>query len=283
MASISTQRPLDRIGRGVGGWLAGISRAGAVVALMLLAAAAATIAWRWLAGALVTPLEPAVLLTAGALTVGAAAAIRAGWPRAALSRSALVAMLVTSLSAVVLLAALCLPGTSPVWIAGVGLLLAAEESWAWIGYFRCRRGRTRPEFSGRRNVGPEWADKADAPSAAKRSIAAINTIPAEEVTQQLVRSRAADGTETLSGWLRTFFAAGQRTGSVHVAFCPPLDAMPKVAVEQIDGPEARIRTAQALPYGVRLDLKLAVAAREPTGVLLQFSATSAREKQPVCR
>ncbi len=278
MASISAQQSLDRVERGVGGWPAGINRAGAVVALTLLAAAAATIAWRRLAGALVTPLEPAALLAAGTLTAGAAAAVRAGWPRAALSQSALVAMLVTSLSAVVLLAALCLPGTPPAWIVGVGLLLAAEESWAWIWYFRCRRGRTRPEFSGRRNVGPEWADKADVPSAAKRSIAAINTMPAEEVTQQLVRSRAADGTETLSGWLRTFFAAGQRTGSVHVAFCPPLDALPKVAVEQIDGPEARIRTAQALPYGVRLDLKLTVAAREPTGVLLKFSATSAREK-----
>ncbi|MBU4272478.1 MAG: hypothetical protein KKE86_01925 [Planctomycetes bacterium] len=283
METISAQRSLDRIGRGVGVSPAGINRAGAVVVLTLLAAAAATIAWRRLAGALVNPLEPAALLTAGALTAGAAAAVRAGWPPRTLSRSALVAMLVTSLSAVVLLAALCLPGTPPAWVAGVGLLLAAEESWAWVGYFRCRRGRTRPEFSGRRHVGPEWADKADVPSAAKRSIAAFNAMPAEEVTQQLIRSRAADGTETLSGWLRTFFAAGQRTGSIHVAFCPPLDALPKVAVEQIDGPEARIRTAQALPYGVRLDLKLAVAAREPTGVLLQFSATSAREKQPVCR
>ena len=99
-------------------------------------------------------------------------------------------------------------------------------------------------------------------------------MPAEEVTQQLIRSRAADGTEVLSGWLRTFFAAGQRTGSVHVAICPPLDAVPEVAVEQIDGPEARIKTAQVLPYGVRLDLKLAAAAGEPTGVLLQFSATA---------
>jgi hypothetical protein len=73
------------------------------------------------------------------------------------------------------------------------------------------------------------------------------------------------------------FTAGQRTGSIHVAFCPPFAAVPEVEVEQIDGPEARIKTAQLLPYGVRLDLKLAAASEEPTSVLLQFSARSTQE------
>ena len=97
-------------------------------------------------------------------------------------------------------------------------------------------------------------------------------VPPEGVVQQLTRSRAADGTEEISGWLRTSFAAGQRTASVHVAFCPPLAAVPELAVEQIDGPEARIKTAQVLPYGARVDLKLAAASEEPASVLLQFSA-----------
>ena len=93
--------------------------------------------------------------------------------------------------------------------------------------------------------------------------------------QQLTRSQAADGAEELFGWLRMAFAAGQRTGSIHVAFCPPFVATPELAVEQIDGPQVRIKTAQLLPYGVRLDLKLAAAAEEPTAVLLQFSARTA--------
>ena len=76
----------------------------------------------------------------------------------------------------------------------------------------------------------------------------------------------------MSGWLRMPFAAGQRNGSVHVAFCPPLRATPELLVEQIGGPEARVKTAQLLPYGVRLDLKLAVAPEEPASVLLQFFA-----------
>ena len=88
----------------------------------------------------------------------------------------------------------------------------------------------------------------------------------------MTRIKAADGTEELSGWLRMPFAAGQRTGSVHVAFCPPLPAAPELSVEQIDGPEARVKTAQLLPYGARLDLKLVAASEEPASVLLQFSA-----------
>ncbi len=101
----------------------------------------------------------------------------------------------------------------------------------------------------------------------------------DNVTQHLVRSKNADGAEQICGRLRIAFAAGQRTGSVHVAFCPPLAATPDLEVEQLDGPEARIKTAQLLPYGARLDLKLSAAATEPTGVLLHFSArTMAREK-----
>ena len=98
------------------------------------------------------------------------------------------------------------------------------------------------------------------------------TIPPEEVTQQLTRSTAADGTEELAGWLRIPFAAGQRTGSVHVAFCPPFARTPELSVEQIDGPEARLKTTQVLPYGARLDLKLHAASESPASVVLQFAA-----------
>ena len=86
------------------------------------------------------------------------------------------------------------------------------------------------------------------------------------------------GPRNSAGWLRLSFAAGQRTGSVHVAFCPPLRVTPEMEVEQIEGPEARIKTAQVLPYGARFDLKLAAAAEQPTTVLLQFTARTRREE-----
>jgi len=103
--------------------------------------------------------------------------------------------------------------------------------------------------------------------------------PDGNVLQQFVRSRGADGSEHLTGWLRIPFTAGQRTGSEHVAFCPPFEKTPHVTVEQLDGPAVRVKTAQLLPHGVRLDLKLATVAEEPDSVVLQFSARAQAESK----
>jgi hypothetical protein len=96
--------------------------------------------------------------------------------------------------------------------------------------------------------------------------------PAKGVTQQLTRSTTAQGGEVLCGTLRLDLAAGQRTGNLHVAFCPPFAGTPEIAAQQVDGPEARIKIAQLLPYGVRMDIKLVGPSDEPAGVLVQFTA-----------
>jgi hypothetical protein len=98
--------------------------------------------------------------------------------------------------------------------------------------------------------------------------------PPENVLQQLTLSQDADGCQQLAGWLRVRLAAGQRTCAIHVAFCPPFAKTPELAVQQTAGPQSRIRTAQLLPYGVRLDLKLAAAATSDASVLLRFTARS---------
>ena len=100
------------------------------------------------------------------------------------------------------------------------------------------------------------------------------TLSDEDITQQLVRSRSADGSEILSGWVRVSLAAGQRTASVHVAFCPPFARTPILTVDQIAGPPGRVKTIQLLPYGTRFDLKLPQSNEKPSSVLLQFSAQS---------
>ena len=74
--------------------------------------------------------------------------------------------------------------------------------------------------------------------------------------QQLTLRATADGGQELSGWLRMPLAAGQRTGSLHVAFCPAFGQAPQVEVEPVCGPDCRIKAAQVLPYGARLDVKL---------------------------
>ncbi len=245
----------------------------AAVILAMLCLAAATVVFRRLAGALVDPLPPALMLAAVATIAAAAAAVRLGWLPAG-SRGGWLPMAATSLAALSLFVSLCLPGTPPAWIAVFGILLAAEETWAWasrIKYVKNSRSLTDSgEEAADSSTFPELSD----PGYCLPSVAALDAAPAENVTQQLVRSRAAGGGETISGWLRAHFAAGQRTGSVHLAFCPPLDSTPKVEIEQIGGPAARIKTAQVLPYGVRLDVKLATSYDESTEILMRLSAIS---------
>ena len=96
--------------------------------------------------------------------------------------------------------------------------------------------------------------------------------PATDVLQQLTLSRAKDGSQQLAGWLRMPVGVGQRTGNLHVAFCPPFAKTPEIECEQLSGPPCRIKVAQRLLYGARLELKLAVAATEADSVLLRFSA-----------
>jgi hypothetical protein len=107
------------------------------------------------------------------------------------------------------------------------------------------------------------------------------------VTQEFVRSRQPDGGERLAGWMRVPLSPGQRTATVHLAFCPPFVRTPKITVAQQEGPTARIKEAQLLPYGARLDLKLTHAADAPATVLLeivvQADPCTSNEESPMTR
>ena len=241
-----------------------LQRGAAAVVLGLLVAAALMVVARRLAGALETPLEPPALLITGTLLAIAAIAIRLAWLPTSTSpwlRFERATMIVTSLAVAALGGGLCVRGTPILGMLLLVTLLGAEESWAWARYLR----------QGSPLVVAHPSPLTPCPLPLVPHGSDITVFP-EDVTQQLTRSQAADGTEELSGWLRTAFTPGQRTCSVHVAFCPPFAATPGLEVEQIDGPEARVKTAQLLPYGVRLDLKLAAVAEEPTNVVLQFAA-----------
>jgi hypothetical protein len=274
---MSGERSIHLHGRLLAVSAASLSRWVAIVLLGFLTAAALVVVARRLAGALANPLEPAILFATGVLAATAAAAIRLGWfftPTASAANSpprrldhAMMAL--TSLSVAALAAGLCVPETPALGTFLLCTLLGAEESWAWAWHIR--HSISLPV--------PRPPSRAPTPRA-RLSLDPDVAVLSENVTQQLTRSQAADGDEELSGWLRTTFAPGQRTASVHVAFCPPFAATPQLEVEQLDGPEARIKTAQLLPYGARLDLKLAAAAEEPTNVLLQFSARTASGGTP---
>ena len=98
--------------------------------------------------------------------------------------------------------------------------------------------------------------------------------PADDVVQQLTLRTTAEGAKELSGWLRLNVVAGQRNGSLHVAFCPPFDRPPVVEAEAVAGPDCRIKVAEAQTYGVRLDIKLNASAAVKESVLVSFFAAS---------
>jgi hypothetical protein len=280
-------RSLKCQGRTVAVLPARFGRFAAFVVLIWLIAAAAIVASRAYAGAFRSPLPSVAMLTAGLLVGLAGVVIRLGWflPQGdeRIGRLDHAVMTLTTLAVASLCGVLSLPHGTPIAAAVfLRLLFVAEEGWAWFWFFwKWRRPAPQPSKTFRVDSAHPATSRHIVPSepvcAAADLVEPLNTAPPAEVTQQLTRSRAADGTEELFGWLRTPFAPGQRTASIHVAFCPPLAVTPEVEVEQIEGPDARIKTAQLLPYGARFDLKLATASNDAATVVLQFMARTPQE------
>ncbi len=222
------------------------------IPLGLVGVAACVLAWRRVAGGLQSPLAWPGLVALGAAV--ALLALAARWvrpkPRPSAVATSADGPIGVALSAllVALGLAVSLPDTSPGGLVAFWGILIAEETWAWAQHLRLRRDMSR------------------------------NLVPDGQTLQRLVRTRSADGTETIEGWLRASLAAGQRTASVHVAFCPPLPRPPEVAAEQVDGPPARITAAPTLPYGVRFDLKLAEPCDQPCDVVLHCTARASGER-----
>jgi len=251
----------------------------AVAMLGLLATTALLLAWRRLAGALESPLGSSTLSAVALVAAAAAAAVRilgrsAGqpssspWPARALTWMPLAAVGVIG-------TALSLPGTSPAGLAAFWLILGVEEVW-WLRGPRPQRpsaAQPRPASL------PSGQFRYDPPQPPPPQPFSMMSLPEEvspdDVVQQLTRSHAPDGSEVLAGWLRVAMAAGQRSANLHVAFCPPFLQTPRLAVEQLSGPPARIKTVRLFPYGTRFDLKLDQPSQSPSSLLLQFLARSA--------
>jgi hypothetical protein len=72
--------------------------------------------------------------------------------------------------------------------------------------------------------------------------------------------------------LRADVSVGERTSSLHVAFCPPLAAAPTLQCEQIDGPAATITIGEVQSYGARIDVRLLRTASQPATIAVEFYA-----------
>jgi hypothetical protein len=94
------------------------------------------------------------------------------------------------------------------------------------------------------------------------------------IDQWMIRRIAAEGPCTIEARIRGRFVAGERTKSLHVGFCPPLESIPEVTIEQSEGPEADIAVGQRLHAGVRCDVRLRQTATTDVNVVIALWAGS---------
>jgi hypothetical protein len=243
------------------------SRSVSVWLVALLGLGALLVCARRAAGALATPLPTAMLLPWMAFVGGCVLASRAA-PRDALAERGVrfaARWGATTLLLVLWAVGLGLPQTSPGGLVGIwGIVLAVEAvSWA-----------RRWANSNRRALPHDRVARLDAlPSSnvhGPGTFAVVDAESPEQISQHVVRKRDDDG-EVIEGWLRVDFAARQRHATAHLAICPPLGHTPRCYAEPSSGPDAELKVAQVLPYGVRFEVKLDAVPSDATNVVIDFA------------
>ncbi len=272
-----------------------------ITAIALGAAAAGLLLFRRLSGAIALPVSEPVLAWTGLVMAGYVVVLRLSWftlvrddPHGARPFSPLECCLITTvtLSVVAVAASLSIPGTETVgllllWSLPLGMELAMAV-WAnrMSSHWGLRfGGHTRP------NIGPRVPGRpSGSTDEPPEEIPADDHSfrfdpphqpspphwPDDDVSQQLTRRRTAEGVDSMHLWVRGEVLSGARVGAVHLAFCPPFGHTPEVLFEQADGPEATIKPGQVLPYGVRLEWKLASVATSDQSVLIEVFVQDAR-------
>ena len=241
---------------------------------------------RW-TGGLTQPIPVLGLLAVGSVLAVLAAACRwqlfHGDSEASISYrrawSLAVALLLVMFASI-----LSLPGTSQVGLCLLwGVVLIEEAAVHGIGWYygtlRGSSGGARQERIASQIIGRVSHDASTVADEEQPKSNLFGLPDGEghgfpgEVWQQLTHTRDGSGQGAFYGRLRGEFAAGQRSTSLHVAFCPPLETVPQVFAEQLEGPEVTIRTVQVLPYGIRFDVKRSSLGSSSETVVIEFYAS----------
>ena len=117
--------------------------------------------------------------------------------------------------------------------------------------------------------GPAPAPTGERPSARRPAPARRRPRTAPDQTpgrfrQRFTRYDGRAGGDCLRGRINVEVAAGARLAQGHVGFCPAFATTPAVEVRtEYDGVEATVAAAEVLPWGVRVEVRLAEPAEEP--------------------
>jgi hypothetical protein len=144
---------------------------------------------------------------------------------------------------------LSIPGTHPLALLLFWMCIVGEEVWSGLA--------RRPAVT------------------LTRSVSAADDDFPPGVSQQLTRA-TADGVESITARLRVSFASGQQNETVHVAFCPPLDAQPTATCKPLRGAACEIKIAEVATYGARLELKRRGELPAAAEVVVELSVQAAR-------
>lgn len=223
------------------------------LALVLLSFALSLfLTWRRIVGALVVPLGAIPIVLAATGLVVTSTVLRSCSTQCrhvVLSTEYLVLVrMLPGVGAVMLLAALTLPGTPPWGIAAAWLLLIACETTSWYLYRRGTAGH------------PTRTDSA-------QTAVAESELPSG-LMQRITRVREADR-ESLHALVQTEIEAGDNVAVVHLAFCPPLAERPQLTAHALDSDGADVRIAQVETFGARIVVRLPHVEPQPRQVMIE--------------
>jgi hypothetical protein len=237
----------------VAGWFGGL----------LLAACGLLVAGRRLAGAfamLPGPWEFAILLGGGAAVLAMTSqACRIGTARAG--------FILACCGFAATLLAVGLPADRGSWMAAPTPLVACAAAAAALLAPACsgpapllRRPRPTPPAPAERRV---------------RRPRSRRSPPPGRLSQRQQRYVLSSGAECIRGRIQLEVPAGARTVHGHLGFCPAFGTMPEVKVETpYDGVEATVTAAEIVPWGVRIECRLAEPAEEPIMIPVLVRATA---------
>lgn len=189
----------------------------------------------------------AVAAAGAALVVLADAALHLGGFRQAASAA--------RVGLVLAVAAVALPPRATTWLDGTATAVAVAVAAGAVA-FAPRRG---PAMAAPRVLPP-----ASRPATGRRRPrVAPDRVPGR-FRQRLIRYDGRKGGDRLRGRINVEVGAGARLAHGHVGFCPAFAATPAVEVStDYDGVEATVAAAEVLPWGVRVEVRLAEPAEEP--------------------
>ena len=173
------------------------------------------------------------------------------------------------LGLVLAVAAVALPPRAATWLDGAATAVAVAVAMGAVA-FAPRRGPARvtagesapTELPEDRPPGNRPRENGR-PNGRRRPHSGADRVPGR-FRQRFIRYEGRAGGDRLRGRIHVEVGAGARLAHGHVGFCPAFAATPAVEVStNYDGVEATVAAAEVLPWGVRVEVRLAEPAEEP--------------------